>query len=65
MFLLWGAAAVVVAVIMIYIGNYRYQLDSLENQLNDLKREYGFSEQVRSLKEEVEKIKNEQKRKIY
>lgn len=56
-FLMSGVAGTAVAVIMIYINKYLYQLDNLKREVSRLRAEYTFSEQVRNLRAEVDSIK--------
>ncbi len=56
-FLIWGAAGLLAAVIMIYINTYLSQLNNLETEIKSLKKEYSFSEQIRNLKEEIKHLK--------
>ncbi len=60
-FLLFGAAGTGVAFIILYINSYIGKIDELGKEVKELKREYGFSEQVRILKQEIEKLKRDKR----
>lgn len=60
-FLVWGAAGMVVAVVMIYINRFTGKIEEVETKVNELKKEYSFSEQVRDLKQEIGKLQKNKK----
>ena len=61
LFLIWGAAGMVVAVVMIYINKYVGKVEEIEMGVEELKREYKFSEQVRNLRQEIDSLKKNKK----
>ena len=61
LFLIWGAAGMVVAVVMIYINKYADNVEEIETGVEELKKEYKFSEQVRNLRQEIDSLKKNKK----
>ena len=51
----------VVAVVMIYINKYVGKVEEIEMGVEELKREYKFSEQVRNLRQEIDSLKKNKK----
>ncbi|RLE42762.1 hypothetical protein DRJ48_02850 [Candidatus Woesearchaeota archaeon] len=56
-FLIWGAAAVIISVVMIYIDQYTSRIERVEKDLNKLKNELSYSKQLLELKKEIEYLK--------